>query len=386
MLVQYDIIFNIITILILLFVLYKESLAIDRQTRTILFIKVLWYTTLIALFVIINDLLTGHTSIAAYYAQVLISDIRMGFSGIVSCYWCIYVMCANPERRKWLFKKNRYQTFKIPAYFLLAISLLSFFTNSISFVERETNRVISGDLFFLQIAITYAYFSIGSSFVLFRFIRRKYEKRLLFTKFLYIVLPLSAGVAHFFIREIGFIWVTIALLLMMEHIDRLEIQVSRDALTKLNNRGSFDGYIKAALMENYATLYLIMIDVDYFKKINDTYGHVEGDNALVTTAAILKFVCSKTGGRSCFLARYGGDEFAILYNTPSFEKATELRSEIVKTFESNGYVESEGGTFKIHISTGIARAQNTSERDLIANADKSLYEDKQLNHERLNAL
>ncbi len=56
-------------------------------------------------------------------------------------------------------------------------------------------------------------------------------------------------------------------------------------------------------------VYLLMMDADGFKQINDRYGHVEGDHALQVVATALKDVCSASGG---FIARYGGDEFVVL--------------------------------------------------------------------------
>ncbi|MBQ1726419.1 MAG: GGDEF domain-containing protein [Treponema sp.] len=171
---------------------------------------------------------------------------------------------------------------------------------------------------------------------------------------------------------------------MMEHVDFANAQVSTDSLTRLNNRGAFDRYIKTVLAENYVNVYLFMIDIDLFKQINDTFGHLEGDNALIETAKLLKLVCSLNPElKSCFLARYGGDEFAIVINAKKPADAEDFRQDLVSLFESNGRVESDSANFKINISVGMARAYSEDEKELISSADNALYMEKSHNHKLL---
>jgi len=86
--------------------------------------------------------------------------------------------------------------------------------------------------------------------------------------------------------------------------------VSQDPLTRMNNRGNLDRFLHI-LEDSQAEqqVSFIMADIDSFKKINDIYGHAEGDNALIQTADIIRRIFS---GTPAFLARYGGDEFVIV--------------------------------------------------------------------------
>ncbi len=380
----YDVVYNIITIIIVLFILYKVKYTLDRQTNTILFINILWATALISAIIIASDLLVGRTNKIANIAQTLLIDIRKGISGIIGCYWCIYIMCENPQRRKWLFMGNRYYIMHIPALFLMIVSLESFFTGHIAFADPLTNRIVEGKYYFIHIAITYLYFTIASVIVLIRLFMGRYEKRFWPTRLMFSFLPCLAGLAHLLIADVGFVWITLALLLMMEHVDFANAQVSTDSLTRLNNRGAFDRYIKTSLAENYVNVYLFMIDIDLFKQINDTYGHLEGDNALIETAKLLKLVCSLNPElKSCFLARYGGDEFAIVINAKKPADAEDFRQDLVSLFESNGRVESDSANFKINISVGMARAYSEDEKELISSADNALYMEKSHKHKLL---
>lgn len=87
--------------------------------------------------------------------------------------------------------------------------------------------------------------------------------------------------------------------------------ISTDPLTGLNNRNRFETYMLSLFsnVDQAEDVYLLMMDADGFKQINDRYGHVEGDHALQVISAALKEVCSASGG---FIARYGGDEFVVL--------------------------------------------------------------------------
>ena len=99
----------------------------------------------------------------------------------------------------------------------------------------------------------------------------------------------------------------------------MESQISTDPLTKLNNRGQLHRYVSQEgnlRMEDRDT-YIVMIDINDFKKINDTYGHWEGDSALVLLSGSITKVIRKRS-MPIFLARYGGDEF-ILIAHPSDE-------------------------------------------------------------------
>ena len=94
-------------------------------------------------------------------------------------------------------------------------------------------------------------------------------------------------------------------------VESLHVQAAQDGLTKIANRAEFDRRHEALvrLHHDRRTPYsLIICDLDHFKKVNDTYGHQAGDEALVAFAALLKKFC-RAGD---LVARYGGEEFVVL--------------------------------------------------------------------------
>ena len=156
-------------------------------------------------------------------------------------------------------------------------------------------------------------------------------------------------------------------------------QITNDILTGLNNRYALDTYIDDKIKDypegahGGRSLYLIMMDINYFKRINDTHGHVEGDKALKTVGSILKLIGS-TYKSDLFIARFGGDEFAAVFESNS-ERRVELLCDNIK----NALAE-ETKDFKYLLTMGAGYAvytgKNMSLVSLYERADKALYEDK----------
>ena len=117
------------------------------------------------------------------------------------------------------------------------------------------------------------------------------------------------------------------------------------------------------------SLHFLMMDMDHFKHINDEYGHLEGDAALVLLAGILKKVCANYNG---VLARYGGDEFCIACGCNSVEVRTLIASIQRELDAANA---ASGKPYQIEISIGCARLEPdiATVHDLIDKADQEMY-------------
>ena len=102
-------------------------------------------------------------------------------------------------------------------------------------------------------------------------------------------------------------------LMIIFYIRSMEGQISADPLTGLNNRGQLSRYVSQenTIRREGRLTYVVMIDINDFKKINDTYGHNNGDKALVAIADALRKAMGKSGVPG-FLGRYGGDEFILI--------------------------------------------------------------------------
>jgi diguanylate cyclase len=154
---------------------------------------------------------------------------------------------------------------------------------------------------------------------------------------------------------------------------RLAAEATHDGLTGLLNRRSFEEAIKQLDSKNEAAL--LMIDIDHFKKINDTYGHPTGDAVLEATAAALRAACKV----KATIARVGGEEFAVLLRNQDMESAKMTAEDIRAAIEALS-IEFDEGIVKITISIGIAGypEQVKSPEQLYKIADEHLYMAKKL--------
>ena len=160
------------------------------------------------------------------------------------------------------------------------------------------------------------------------------------------------------------------------YIQNMQTMISVDALTRLNNRGQIDRYMDQVRFRENFRMHIMMIDIDRFKQINDTYGHGEGDRALVLVADSLK----QLGGRvKCpiFLGRYGGDEFVIFVQNPGENEMPEQIAEMIRGILADKQKENRL-PYELQISVGYdeLRDKNDSMDACLARADEKLYEDK----------
>ncbi|WP_419711802.1 diguanylate cyclase domain-containing protein [Pseudomonas sp. NFX224] len=157
----------------------------------------------------------------------------------------------------------------------------------------------------------------------------------------------------------------------------LQRLMNSDGLTGLSNRRHFDEYMelewRRALREQ-SQLSLLMIDVDYFKTYNDTFGHLEGDEALRKVAAAIRDASARP---SDLPARYGGEEFALVLPSTSQGGARLMAEKLRMTVEALKIPHispAEGASLTISIGLSTITPQTGSNcRDLISAADKGLY-------------
>jgi diguanylate cyclase (GGDEF)-like protein len=159
-----------------------------------------------------------------------------------------------------------------------------------------------------------------------------------------------------------------------------------DELTGIYNRRAFQKVLDRELRRSkryQKPLSLIMLDVDGFKAINDTYGHEAGDSVLKVLAAQLQSSIRDID----FLARYGGDEFAVILPETRAEEAAILAERLKKTV-SNHPVSIDSSFHTISVSTGVADITSDlvgNEHTLVRKADKVLYRDKSQGGYRVNS-
>ena len=160
------------------------------------------------------------------------------------------------------------------------------------------------------------------------------------------------------------------------YVNSLDNLISQDPLTQLNNRNELKRFLLNTQHRPETNVYLLMMDVNKFKSINDRFGHLEGDRALRCIADSLKEACTKCTKRH-FIARYGGDEFIVAAIAEDESEVKELCALIHSIVAAKN--KELGLAYDLSLSIGYARLgrEEDAVQHCLAAADAELYKQKQ---------
>ena len=264
----------------------------------------------------------------------------------------------------------------------LTLYVISIWTGTAFYIDNE-GHYQRGVLFFGDLIASYAYVACGVVFALVKSIKSELlsDKH----KFLTIALCILPCVALGIVNNIlpypyglptVFYGILVSLLIVFAASSAGRI--TRDPLTKLLNRFSFDSLLAQAIKKKGQDLYLLMIDINGFKGINDTFGHTVGDEVLMRISTTLANVCDDY---KATVARWGGDEFTVFIETGDELVAQKLLVDL-KTRVLTECNQDE--RFTVSISVGMSKLREyETMKHFLEEADHKLYEDKKKFH-RLN--
>lgn len=172
-----------------------------------------------------------------------------------------------------------------------------------------------------------------------------------------------------------------------QELDRTRKEARTDALCNVGNRKAVDEtlqFMVSRYKSKAAPFGLMLIDIDHFKRINDTFGHQAGDEVLTSIAAALR-ECVRPED---FVGRLGGDEFCILLDGLTDDNAEAVGKRIRSTIELYDFsINNSGQSTVVTMSMGLAVCRSDDEvQTLYDRADKALYKSKELGRNRLYTL
>ncbi|KRN06608.1 Signal transduction diguanylate cyclase [Liquorilactobacillus sucicola DSM 21376 = JCM 15457] len=156
---------------------------------------------------------------------------------------------------------------------------------------------------------------------------------------------------------------------------QIERRESHDKLTGLYNYNAYSRFIEKLKFEPQGDWLTVMIDLDHFKLVNDTYGHLDGNEALKFFARSLYNFVKKNFAAETWLFRFGGEEFCLLIKNYSAERCFEKMDEFQEALHQRPFLTKSGQTLILSFSAGLASTKD-SEQDIllmIRNADAALY-------------
>lgn len=172
---------------------------------------------------------------------------------------------------------------------------------------------------------------------------------------------------------------------LRKDLEKIKEESITDALTGIPNRKAFDAALEHAIIsarEHKSPLCILMIDIDFFKKFNDTYGHLVGDKVLRYVGVTLKR-CLK--GRD-MAARFGGEEFTVILPQTALTGAGIIAEQIRNAISTGSIKSKSNGQYydQVTVSIGVAQfRENELPHDLLQRADKVLYVAKEQGRNRV---
>ena len=286
--------------------------------------------------------------------------------------WCLY---EDLKLYRSMNRVKRIYTYAfIPAVLMVVIALINMFYPIVFSIDSQNA--------YHRLPFSYAYYIVDIGYVIFSvWIYRSYEKRygkIRFFPLFLMIGPVILGCAiQVLFYGVSLMWVSTAVGLTAIYMSVQNEFSYLDKLTGLYNRAYLDYLLENSTRERN-NLGGIMIDVDYFKDINDTYGHSYGDEALVDVARVLTFAKPD----KAVATRFAGDEFIILVKSTK-EKELQKIIESIRD-ELKMFNETEERRYKLSLSLGysIYEPAHDSIDNFLKRMDDNMYEEKKEKHSR----
>lgn len=363
---------NIVCILVFAILLLHNHFSIDRQEKQVKFdhalVAFMLYFAADCFWAAISTQLLPKTRFTVSSNTFLLYL----FMSLITYTWLQFVLAFEQAAHR-----NRpINQFAVAFPFFVATLVLSLHYSIAPYtlIDKDLNILPAFSIYL--VAVPYIYMAA----ILFYTIRNARhtenpasKRKHLFVGFFPLMTIIGGIVEMLLLPEVPIFCNTSMLLMLVFYIQSMQAQVSLDPLTGLNNRGQLERYCSQngnLLMPGRKT-FAVMMDIDRFKSINDTYGHAEGDRALVHVAGALKKALSRRSTPS-FLCRYGGDEFILIVHPVIADEAEDLIRDI------RAELKSQNTEYPLCISAGYdeLRGPEDSIEACIERADRKLYQDK----------
>ncbi|MGI6382398.1 MAG: GGDEF domain-containing protein [Tissierellaceae bacterium] len=264
-----------------------------------------------------------------------------------------------------------YKSLWIPSLINAIASVLSPIMNLIFYVDAQ-NRYTRGEYFFIFILVYTINLLILAGITIEVGKKNNYP---FMGKMLALSIFTIIGTSIQLIHPLAYTtWHCVTIALLLYYLVTTEFDSSFDTLTNFYNRTAFDKAIKH--MNETRSFSLIILDIDDFKMVNDTYGHGYGDRVIKTVAEIIR----KSFNKSYTCYRFGGDEFSILSNETDQEK---IEGQIREMIDSIEKIREEGNPIPtVSYGYSIFRGgANLDFNDIIKDADEQMYHYKKAHKE-----
>ena len=358
-------------LLILCVIAWQITHSVSKQMNRILFRYVVFGNMTILVLDILWMLVEGAVFPGARFLNNIINAVYLGGVVVMGGVWYLYVL----ESLGYKLTRKLLSLVMLPGFIFVILNLISMKTGWIFYIS-EDNHYMRGPLFFLQtiVALLTLFGSMVHLLIFYFKPQTVISKQNIRKLMAFYIVPFVGTLLTLPYSGMPGTWTCAAVSVILMYMDDQDNAIIRDSLTGLNNRkmleSTFNAYIHQ--VTEVKNLYLFIMDLNDFKRINDTFGHPVGDQALVETARI---ILKSVEGTQALVVRFGGDEFVVLgffygnANAASFEK--QLKNEFAE------WNKSHENHYELSISIGWCRYhEGLTLEDMLKKADERLYEEK----------
>ncbi len=363
---------NAFCILELLMIFLNIHKGVDKRMEQVMFA---WFV-LSSVILLSSDLVWGlfefyfewHNPSLTY----LVNSFYHIFTGVVSYLWFLFSESSQGSK----IVKNRLciALSFIPLGILMAMVVGSNSHGWIFNVDYADSHYTRGPMYVVIVIVCFGYIFTTSIKALFKSFKREnyLKKQNLRTLASFCVFPAIAGILQILFVGSPMISAGISFAAFQVYMNTREQLISIDPMTQLNNKKYMEMFLDSKMKSkpDNKDLYVFIMDLDYFKSINDKYGHIEGDAAIILAANAIRQIVGKTNYFAC---RYGGDEFVIVSETSKDFKPKAFRDELNALLAQK--TEDEGKPYTLKFSVGYKKysPEYKDVTSFIAAADEGLY-------------
>lgn len=350
--------------------MFRVGLLADK-----LYYGMVWLTIALCMVETATFLIDGKLFAGSRIMAFVLNELLYTMNILFGFLWILFADAKVYSENKLL--KKRFIPMILPLLVMLVLLIANIFNGWI-FEISEENVYSRNFLFVFDYAVTYSYLLAGAG-ILYK--NRSSTKRYTYLPVLLFILPVAIGsLLQFLFYGIATLWLSAAIGLTSLYISLQTENAYLDRLTGVYNRHYFETYVsalyKAAARDSKKQkIAALMIDIDRFKSINDRYGHVVGDEALIRSARILR----ASAGKNALVVRYGGDEFLIILRDKSETEVALLVGEIQKNCAAANRISDKDYTLSFSIGYTIADPAVVDNEEFLIRADAAMYAAKRQN-------
>ncbi len=357
-------------VILVILLINSYVVRLRRKVTDRIFTAMIFLTASACILEGLSFILDGKVFSMAYLWDLLINSYLYFCNITVSYLWCLYVDLRLYRSREHM-RKNAL-IYGIPSFIGYIGILLNFKFNYIFTIDDSLiyHRNLTGYLYFF-----FAVYNLAQSVVIRQIYYKKYGQTKFFPIYMFIAPICLGAVVQVLFYGVSVVWCSVAMGLVGTFMC-LQNELSYiDPLTKLYNRNYLD-HILRDMSRKHSKYGGLMIDMDFFKIINDTFGHTEGDKALVNAANII----SSSMPDDAIVCRFAGDEFIVLLRSGKQNDIDAAISSLRKSLTL--FNEQRETMYELSLSVGSSIYDGAAETTdtFLHEMDENMYAEKKNKH------